>query len=80
MARFMNSVQMGSAECAPSISSSRLSSKPTQTMQSRSEVKPANQPSCEVPVLPAAGTVKPRERTPAAVPVRMTSSSMLTTR
>ena len=51
----MNSAHMGAAEWAPSRSRSRLSSKPTQTMQSSSEVYPANQPSCEVPVLPAAG-------------------------
>ena len=62
-ARFINSVQMGSADLAPSRLSSRLSSKPTQTTQRRSEVKPAHQPSREVPVLPAAGRRKPRERT-----------------
>ena len=44
------------------------------------EVKPANQPSCEVPVLPAAGSAKPRERTAAAVPARITSSIMFTIR
>ena len=63
----------------PSSSSGRLSSKPTQTMHRRSEVKPANQPLVgSVPVLPAAGTIKPRPRTPAAVPLRITSCSIST--
>ncbi len=66
----MNSVQMGSADAAPSSFSSRLSSNPTQTTHSNREVNPANHPSCEVPVLPAAGTLKPRARAPAAVPLR----------
>ena len=69
-ARFMNSVQIGNAERAPSNLYSPLSSKPTQTTHSSSLVKPANHPSWEVPVLPAAGSVKPRVRTPAPVPLR----------
>ena len=39
--------------------------------QTRLLVKPANQPSRDVPVFPAAGSVKPRARTPAAVPLFM---------
>src|SRR5205807_3386611 len=79
-ARFMNSVQIGRADFAPSRFNSRLSSKPTHTTHSRSEVNPANHPSRDVPVLPAAGTVNPRARTPAAVPLRITSCSMFTIR
>src|SRR2546422_6122789 len=66
----MNSVQIGSADLAPSSLRSRPSSKPTQTTHSKFEVKPANQPSRDVPVLPAAGREKPRARAPAAVPLR----------
>ena len=62
----MKSAQIGSAECAPSRFSSRLSSNPTQTTQSRLLVNPANQPSCEVPVFPAAGRLKPRAMNPRA--------------
>jgi len=40
--------------------SRELSSKPIQMTQTRFEVNPANQPSREVPVLPAAGSVNPR--------------------
>jgi hypothetical protein len=71
----MNSVQMGKADLAPSKFNCRSSSNPTQTTHSNWEVKPANHPSCEVPVLPAAGTRNPRARTPAPVPLRRTSSS-----
>src|SRR6266446_3923582 len=56
----MTSVQIGSADLAPSSLRSRPSSKPTQTTHSKFEVKPANQPSRDVPVLPAAGRSKPR--------------------
>src|SRR5690349_5717785 len=76
----MNSVQIGSADLAPSRGSSVLSSKPTHTMARRFEVNPANQPSWEVPVFPAAGALKPRDRTPAAVPLRITSCMRLTIR
>src|SRR5439155_4069709 len=72
-ARFMNSAQIGAAAAAPDNPSSRLSSKPTQTAQTRFDVNPANQPSWEVPVLPAAGAVNPCARTPAPVPRLMTS-------
>src|ERR1700722_16625962 len=54
VARFMNSAQTGAAEALPERPRSRLSSNPIQTTQSRFEVKPANQPSREVPVFPAA--------------------------
>src|ERR1700722_10693926 len=67
-ARFMNSPQMGAAASPPAIPRSRLSSKPTQTMQSRLDVYPANQPSREVPVFPAAGALNPLARTVAPVP------------
>src|SRR5262245_49406685 len=56
----MNSVQIGRAERAPSRLRSRLSSYPTQAMTRKSFVYPANQPSRDVPVLPAAGNVNPR--------------------
>src|SRR5580704_3476460 len=73
-ARFINSAHTGSAECAPSRLSSRLSSNPTHTTQISFDVKPANQPSCEVPVLPAIGKLIPRDHTLAPVPVRTTAS------
>src|SRR5580658_1927786 len=79
-ARFMNSAQMGAADALPERPRSRLSSKPTHTTQSRFEVNPANQPSREVPVLPAASAVKPMERTLTPVPRLMTSSMMLVVR
>src|SRR5437870_8983894 len=75
----MNSVQIGRADLAPSSFSSLLSSKPTQTTHKSWEVNPANQPSREVPVLPAAGALKPRPRTPAAVPLLITSCIRFTT-
>src|SRR5262249_13870298 len=70
---------MGAAEEDPESPSSRLSSKPTQTTQSKLLVKPANQPSCDVPVLPAAGAVKPRARTPAPCRRLPTSETPLAT-
>ena len=74
------SIQIGSAALEPSKSRSLLSSIPIHTTQSSSEVKPANQPSRDVPVLPAAGTLKPAAaRAPAAVPLRITSCIMLVT-
>jgi hypothetical protein len=79
-ARFMNSAQMGSADFAPSRFYSRLSSNPTHTTHSNSLVKPANHPSCEVPVFPAAGKVNPCDRMPAPVPLRNTSCIRLTIR
>src|SRR5207247_9980670 len=72
VALIMNSVQMGNADRAPSRLRSRLSSYPTQAMARRSFVYPANHPSREVPVLPAAGNVKPRPRTPMPVPELIT--------
>src|SRR5271156_3382590 len=80
VARFMNSAQTGAADALPERPRSRLSSNPTQTTQSRFEVNPANQPSREVPVLPAAVGVKPKERTVTPVPRLMTSSMMLVVR
>ena len=76
----MKSAQMGAAVTPPARPKSRLSSNPIQITQTRLEVKPANQPSREVPVLPAAGSEKPRARTPAAVPRLSTSLSKLVTR
>src|SRR5260370_16579738 len=73
----MKSAQIGAATAPPVIPRSRLSSNPIQITQSRLEVKPANQPSREVPVFPAAGKVKPRARTPAPVPWLSTSFSTL---
>src|SRR5207253_9311236 len=52
---------------APSRLRSRLSSKPIHTTHRSSLVNPANQPSRDVPVLPAAGRVNPFDRTPAPV-------------
>ena len=49
-ARFMNSPQMGPAVLPPVSPRLRLSSKPTQTTQSKFDVYPANQPSRDVPV------------------------------
>ena len=76
----MKSAQIGASAMPPVRPRSRLSSKPTQMTQTRLLVKPANQPSREVPVFPAAGSVKPRARTPAAVPWFMTSFIRLVTR
>src|ERR1700683_366175 len=78
--RFMNSGQMGAADALPERPRSRLSSNPTQTTQSKFEVNPANQPSRDVPVLPAASAVKPMERTVTPVPRLITSSIKLVTR
>ena len=75
----MNSVQIGSAALAPSSGISVLSSKPTQTAHSSRVVKPTNQASREVPVLPAAGSRNPRVRALAPVPLRSTSSIRLVT-
>src|SRR5258708_6266773 len=69
----MNSAQIGNADLAPSKLSSRLSSNPTHTTHRSSVVKPANQPSRDVPVLPAAGRANPRDRTATPVPLRSTS-------
>src|SRR5882762_4353285 len=60
VARIMKSAQMGAATTPPVNPMSRLSSKPIQITQRRLEVNPANHPSREVPVLPAAGSVNPR--------------------
>src|SRR6266436_2562235 len=61
VARVMKSAQIGAATAPPGSPRSRLSSKPIQITQSRFEVKPANHPSREVPVLPAAaGSVNAR--------------------
>ena len=79
-ARFMNAAQIGAAARAPSILMSELSSLPTQMMQIRLLVKPANQASCEVPVLPAAGAEKPSCRVTKPVPEFMTTSIMLVVR
>ena len=75
MASFMKLRPDGQGGIRAGRFSSRSSSYPTQATASRLEVKPANQPSCEVPVLPAAGNVNPRDRAPAPVPLLMTLSS-----
>src|ERR1051325_3025227 len=77
-AEVIKSAQMGSAESAPVKPNCELSSKPTQTTQTMFGVKPANQPSREVPVFPATPTLpgtffKPHELNFAAVP-RLTTS------
>src|SRR5438128_2483010 len=69
----MKSVHIGSAEFAPVSPSCDPSSNPTHTTQTRFGVQPANQPSREVPVLPATLPLKPRALTGAAVP-RLTTS------
>src|ERR1700677_1898315 len=79
-ARFMNSAQIGAAEALPERPRSRLSSNPTHTTQSRFDVKPANQPSRDVPVFPAAIGVNPIERTVTPVPRLITSFMMLVVR
>src|SRR5437660_3491129 len=71
----MNSAQMGSADAAPVKPNCDPSSNPTQTTQTRLGVKPANQPSRDVPVLPATLYLKPRARIGAPVP-RFTTSFM----
>src|SRR5207244_9125867 len=68
VALVMKSAQIGASAAPPVIPRSRLSSKPIQITHSRLEVKPANQPSREVPVFPAAGRVNPCARTAAPVP------------
>src|ERR1700684_2586137 len=55
----MQSPQIGAAAMVPESPRSRLSSNPTQITHTRFDVNPANQPSREVPVFPAAGGVKP---------------------
>src|ERR1700691_200482 len=79
-ALFINSVQIGRALRAPSNLESRLSSKPTPTHPMSLEVNPANQPSRDVPVFPAAGRLNPRLRTSAPVPELSTSSIIFSTR
>src|SRR5215472_1795818 len=59
---FIKLVQIGNADFAPSSPSSELSSNPTQTTHNRFGVYPANQPSRDVPVLPAAVAVNPIAR------------------
>src|SRR2546429_1514371 len=73
VALVMKSAQIGASAAPPVIPRSRLSSKPIQITHSRLEVKPANQPSREVPVFPAAGRVNPCARTAAPVPRFSTS-------
>src|SRR5258708_36539136 len=69
----MHSAQTGAA-VAPAVSPiSRLSSNPIQITVTRFEVNPANQPSREAPVFPAAGNVNPRALTLAPVPLFKTS-------
>src|ERR1700752_2432340 len=79
-ARFMKSAQIGAAVWLPERPRSRLSSNPIQITQRRFDVNPANQPSGEVPVFPAAGAVNPSERTEAPVPRLSTSSIKLVVR
>src|SRR5579863_4434630 len=79
-ARFINSVQMGAAEDPPANPKSRLSSNPTHTTHNKFEVYPANHPSFDVPVFPAAGVVNPIARTEAPVPRLITSSITLVTK
>jgi len=60
----------------------RLSSKPPQTPQTTVGVKPTNQASVQslvVPVLPAAGWLKPQALAAQPVPLFITLSSMLVT-
>src|SRR5437867_8111709 len=71
----MKSAQIGSADAAPVKPNCEPSSKPTQTTQTRFGVYPANQPSRDVPVLPATLNLNPRARIGAAVP-RFTTSFM----
>ncbi len=73
----MNEAQIGSADFAPSRPSSELSSKPTHTTQTMFGVYPANQPSRDVPVFPAAVPVNPIARAREAVPLLSTSCMML---
>src|SRR5712691_8465210 len=68
-ATLMKSDQIGSAEAAPVKPNCDPSSNPTQTTQTRLGVKPANQPSRDVPVLPATLNLKPRARIGAPFPV-----------
>src|SRR2546430_15040487 len=69
----MKSDQIGRAEAAPVKPNCDPSSNPTQTTQTRFGVKPANQPSRDVPVLPPTLNLKPRARSGAPVP-RLTTS------
>src|SRR4029077_6598902 len=80
VAFFMNSAQIGAAVAPPASPRSRLSSNPIQITVTRFEVYPANQPSRDVPVFPAAGNENPRARTVAPVPLFKTSINKLVTR
>src|SRR6185369_12296168 len=74
-AALMKSPQIGKADAAPVSPSCDPSSNPTQTTQTKSGVNPANQPSRDVPVLPATLYLNPRARKGAPVP-RFTTSFM----
>src|SRR5580765_740423 len=74
-AALMKSAQIGSADAAPVNPNCDPSSNPTQTTQTKSGVYPTNQPSRDVPVLPATLYLNPRARIGAAVP-RLTTSFM----
>src|ERR1019366_5773626 len=76
----MNSVQIGAADEPPADPKSRLSSNPTHTTHNKFEVYPANQPSFDVPVFPAAGALNPMARTDTPVPRLITSSITFVTR
>src|ERR1051326_6993617 len=76
----MNSAQIGATATPPVNPKSRLSSKPTKITVTRLEVLPANQPSREVPVFPAAGNANPLARTVAPVPLFKTSFNRLVTK
>ena len=80
VALIIKSAQIGATATPPVRPKSWLSSKPTQITQTRSVVKPENQPSRDVPVFPAAGRVNPFCRTAAPVPLLSTSCSTLSTR
>ena len=80
MARSMKSAQTGAVRSAARYSEIAIVVKPDPNYVSKFEVYPANQPSREVPVFPAAGSVKPRARTPAPVPLFRTSLRRLVTR
>src|SRR5260370_41980228 len=72
-ATLIKSDQIGSADAAPVNPNCDPSSNPTQTTQTRLGVKPANQASRDLPVLPATLNLKPRARIGAPVP-RLTTS------
>ena len=76
----MKSVQIGSADREPSMRRSRLSSKPTHTTHRSRLVNPANHPSREVPVFPAAGRLEAARPGPGGRPAAQTSCIMLSTR